>query len=279
MLTPDERLVFLMASYLEPEDIVVQGMATPIVFAAFLLAKAMKAPNIECLFTVGNTFFVGPSGRLGISGLESYTAERGLRFFSMLDIHCDIVPSLQVKEFLRPAQVDGEGNTNNVVIGTWDSPKVRLPGAVGIPDVLSFNPNIFLYVVRHDTRTLVDKVDFISGVGTGEAANEMNEAGFGFRGPRKLLTPHAVFDLTAGTACLSEISPEVSVEELSRNTGFRFTISDGLNKMVEPSSDDLRLLREVIDPFGVRKLEVLSGAERLKLIRKIIASEQTSINV
>jgi acyl CoA:acetate/3-ketoacid CoA transferase beta subunit len=278
MLTPDERLVFLMSNYLEPQDIVVQGMATPIVFAAFLLARAMHAPDIECLFTVGNTFFVSPAGSLGITGLEAYTAERGLRFFSMLDIHCDVVPGLKVKEFLRPAQVDGQGNTNNAVIGKWDTPKVRLPGAAGIPDVLSFNPNIFLYVVRHDRRTLVAKVDFVSGVGTGDAAKEMDEAGFGMRGPRKLLTPEAVFELAQGAACLTEIAPRMTVDELRENTGFCFTVSDGLKTMPVPSNEDLHLLREVIDPLGVRKLEVLAGVERLKLIREVIAIEHTSIH-
>lgn len=278
MLTSDERLVFLMSDYLEPGDIVVQGMATPMVFAAFLLARARQAPDLECIFTVGNTFFASPSGRLGISGLEAYTSLRGLRFFSMLDMHCDVVPSLQVKEFLRPAQVDGYGNTNNVVIGDWETPKVRLPGAVGIPDVLSFNPNIFLYVTRHDRRTLVEKVDFLSGVGTGEASREMEESGYGPRGPRKLLTPDAVFEFTGDGPYLSEMAPGKTVEELRAGTGFQFTLSPTFRVMENPPEEHLQLLRDVIDPFGVRKLEVLSGSRRLELIREIVEAERKVVN-
>lgn len=278
MLTPDERLVWQMSQHLQPQDIVVQGIATPIVFAAFLLAKEMHAPNLQCLFTVGNTFCQSPSGRLGISALEAYTTEQSLRKLGMLDIHCDVVPSLQVTEFLRPAQVDGEGNTNNVVIGEWNQPKVRLPGAVGITDVLSFNPNIYLYVARHDRRTLVEKVDFCSGVGTGSRAKEMESAGFGPRGPRRLITPEAVFDFKQGHAVLSEIAPGTSVEDISSLTGFRFSVSGDLQTMFDPPEEAMDLLRNVIDPLGVRQLETTSGLARLTLIRKIVAAEKVQVS-
>jgi len=65
-------------------------------------------------------------------------------------------------EWFRPAQVDQHGNTNNICIGDWNRPKVRLPGCAGIADFSMFySRGSFLYVPRHDTRAFVPKIDFV----------------------------------------------------------------------------------------------------------------------
>lgn len=277
-MTDDERLVFLMAERLESDDIVVQGIATPIVFAAFLLARTLHAPNLECLFTVGNTYCQSPRGSLSLESLEQYTTRESLMRLGMLDIHCDIVPALRVKEFLRPAQVDGEGNTNNVAIGPWDRPRVRLPGAVGIPDVVSFNPDVYLYVTRHDRRTLVDRVDFYSGLGVGKRSQALNTMGKRCRGPRELITPKAVFQLTSEYPQLTQVAPSVSINSIRETTGFGFEVAAGLSEMQDPSADALELLRHEIDPRGIRRLEMVSGRDRSQLIRQIVHEERDASN-
>lgn len=277
-MTDDERLVFLMAERLGPDDIVVQGIATPIVFAAFLLARALHAPSLECLFTVGNTYCQSPRGALSLESLEQYTTHESLMRLGMLDIHCDIVPTLHVKEFLRPAQVDGEGNTNNVAIGPRNHPRVRLPGAVGIPDVVSFNPDVYLYVTRHDRRTLVDQVDFCSGLGVGKRSQALNAMGKRRRGPRELITPKAVFRLAADRPQLTHVSPSVSVDDIRKTTGFGFEVADEFAAMRDPGADALELLRHEIDPRGIRRLEMVSGRDRSQLVRQIVQEERDAAN-
>ncbi len=274
-MTPDERLVFLMAERLASGDIVVQGIATPIVFAAFLLARATHAADLQCLFTIGNTYCQSPSGSLSIEFLEEYTTIQSLMRLGMLDIHCDVVPALKVKEFLRPAQVDGSGNTNNVAIGTWERPLVRLPGAVGIPDVVSFNPQVYLYVTRHDRRTLVEQIDFCSGVGVGPRSEALQAFGDAVRGPRELITPDAVFRLTSEGPQLSQVIPGRTCEQIREMTGFTFQIADEWQPMSDPSADEMALLRQDIDPLGIRKLETTSGMDRIRLIRRIVNQERT----
>ncbi len=273
-MTDDERLVFLMAERLGPDDIVVQGIATPIVFAAFLLARALHAPHLECLFTVGNTYCQSPGGTLLLESLEPYTTRESLMRLGMLDIHCDTVPALHVKEFLRPAQVDGEANTNNVAIGSWDSPRVRLPGAVGIPDVVSFNPDVYLYVTRHDRRTLVPQVDFCSGLGVGKRSQALKAMGKILRGPRELITPKAVFRLTPDRPQLTKLAPAVTIDDIREATGFAFEVADECTEMQEPGTDALELLRQDIDPLGIRRLEMVSGSDRSQLVRQIVREER-----
>ena len=273
-MTDDERLVFLMAERLQPQDIVVQGIATPIVFAAFLLARATHAPDLQCLFTVGNTYCQSPRGALSLESLEQYTTHGSLMRLGMLDIHCDTVPALHVKEFLRPAQVDGEGNTNNVAIGSWRSPRVRLPGAVGIPDVVSFNPDVYLYVTRHDRRTLVNQLDFCSALGVGKRSQALAAMGQRRRGPRELITPHAIFRLAPERPQLTQAAPTISLDDIRESTGFEFDVADDFSQMPEPDADTLDLLRREIDPRGIRRLETVSGTVRSKLIRRIVHEER-----
>ncbi|PSR23723.1 MAG: hypothetical protein C7B45_01525 [Sulfobacillus acidophilus] len=275
-MTDDERLVFLMAERLRPDDIVVQGIATPMVFAAFLLARALHAPSLECLFTVGNTYCQSPGGALSLESLEQYTTHESLMRLGMLDIHCDTVPALHVKEFLRPAQVDGEGNTNNVSIGPWHRPRVRLPGAVGIPDVVSFNPDVYLYVTRHDRRTLVDQVDFCSGLGVGKRSQALNIMGKRRRGPRELLTPRAVFRLTPHGPQLTHVAPSISIQDIRETTGFEFAVAGEVAEMQDPCVDALELLRQEIDPWGIRCLEMVSGRDRSRMIRQIVQKERAA---
>jgi len=130
---------------------VVQGFSTPMVFAAFVLAKRTHAPHLYFMYTIGNSLADLP-GKVGISYIERLTLGSCLKKVSLTEINCDLAPHFRPREFMRPAQVDARGNFNNTVIGSYERPKVRLPGGAGIPDATNFNDHLNLYVPRHTTR-------------------------------------------------------------------------------------------------------------------------------
>ncbi|MEJ2295452.1 MAG: CoA-transferase, partial [Candidatus Lokiarchaeota archaeon] len=152
--TTDEMMTVLMSREVRNDDVMIVGVATPMVWSAFTLAKLTHAPDAIYHYIMGNTF-VTEARQVSLLYLEMNTA-RAYRFQNSGECTLESLPSdkLTTIEFFRPAQVDQFGNTNNICIGDWDKPKVRLPGCAGIADFSMFySRGSFLYTPRHDNRT------------------------------------------------------------------------------------------------------------------------------
>jgi glutaconate CoA-transferase subunit B len=143
---------------------------------------------------------------------------------------------------------------------------MRLPGSGGIPDVTIYDQHAMLYVPRHSRAVFVEQVDFISGLG--HSTNR--SAG---RGPQYCITNLGQFDFAYGAMRLTSYHPGQSIEKIQAKTGFQLEVSPDLRESEPPTEEEVRLLREEIDPLGVRKLETLSGAQRKELIREILKKE------
>jgi hypothetical protein len=269
----DELMVCLMSHEMRDGEVVVQGFSTPLVFTAFVLAKRTHAPHLYFMYTIGNSLADLP-GQVGISFIERLTLGACLKKVSLTEINCDLAPHFRPREFMRPAQVDARGNFNNTVIGSYERPKVRLPGGAGIPDATNFNDHLNLYVPRHTTKALVEKIDFRTGLGYGDAGADRSGFAVVPQGPNLLVTELCVFDFEDGWARLRTLHCGVDLEEVTRRTGFTFRIPEEGKRTDPPSGHELRLIREQIGPLGVRCVEFLSGPERLKAIEEILDREE-----
>jgi acyl CoA:acetate/3-ketoacid CoA transferase beta subunit len=143
---------------------------------------------------------------------------------------------------------------------------MRLPGVGGIPDVTTHSHNVYIYVPRHTAVTFVEKVDFISGLGH----TPDRERG---SGPRYCVTDLGQFDWADGRMRLISTHPGVTIERIQRKTGFALEIAPDVHETPLPTAEEVVLLREQIDPLGVRKLEILGGQARKDLIRDILRQE------
>jgi hypothetical protein len=145
--------------------------------------------------------------------------------------------------------------------------------------VTTFIRDIYLYVPRHSRVTFVEKLDVLSGLGHHPARTHG-------AGPRYLITDLGQFDYgdpgdeipTAGNTSdrrmrLVSYHPGISIEKIRSHTGFELDITQDVHETPPPSDGELRLLREVIDPLGIRKLESLSGAARRQLLHEILIKE------
>ena len=272
--TPDEILTVLMAREVRNDDIMIVGVATPMVWAAFTLAKLTHAPEAIYHYIMGNTF-VYESRQVSLLYLEMNTA-RAYRFQNSGECTLESLPSdtLTTIEFFRPAQVDQYGNTNNICIGDWEKPKIRFPGCAGIADFSMFyKRGTFLYTTRHDTKTFVpsDKVNFISGVGFPDGKPSI----CGGSGPQCMITNLAYldFDDTTKRMKVGRIHPGIDIEEIKNSTGFELIIPKELKETIPPTIEEIKALREKVDPLGIRKLEILAGKEREELLTDIIEKE------
>jgi glutaconate CoA-transferase subunit B len=272
--TTDEILTVLMAREVRNDDVMIVGVATPCVWAAFTLAKLTHAPNAIYHYIMGNTFVYEPR-QVSLLYLEMNTA-RAYKFQNSGECTLESLPSekLTTIEWFRPAQIDMYGNTNNICIGDWNKPKVRLPGCAGIADFSMFySRGSFLYTPRHDTRTFVptEKLFFISGVGFPGGKPSI----CGGAGPQCVVTNLAYldFDEQSKRMRLASIHPGVDLEKVKNSTGFELVIPDDLQTTIPPTAEEIALLREKVDPLEIRKLEVLAGKEREELLNKIIKKE------
>ena len=270
--TVDEILTVLMAREVRNDDVMIVGVATPMVWAAFTLAKLTHAPNAIYHYIMGNTF-VYEARQVSLLYLEMNTA-RAYRFQNSGECTLESLPSekLTTIEWFRPAQIDQYGNTNNICIGDWNQPKIRLPGCAGIADFSMFySRGSFLYTPRHNTRTFVPKIDFISGVGFPDGKQSI----CGGSGPQCVITNlgHLIFDDVTKRMKIGTIHPGVDLETVKNSTGFDLIIPDDLKETKPPSEREIKFLREKVDPLEIRKLEVLAGKEREELLNKIIKKE------
>jgi acyl CoA:acetate/3-ketoacid CoA transferase beta subunit len=264
--TIDELISVCISRQIVDGEVVAQGINTPLVMAGIILAKCTHAPHIQFASAIGGS--IGSDwAPLGVARIEDFWLTHGLMHVSFATAALDLLPRFHPKEFFRPAQVDPAGNFNNLAFGQdITRPRMRLPGSGGIPDVTPHSDKIYLYVPRHSRVTFVEKVDFISGLG--------HDAGRGFgHGPRYLISDLGEFDWQDGRMRLISLHEGVSLEQVQRRTGFELVVGGDLRTTEPPSSEELRLLREDIDPLGVRRLETLAGAARKELLRDILAKE------
>jgi glutaconate CoA-transferase subunit B len=132
--------------------------------------------------------------------------------------------------FLGAAQVDRQGSLNSTVIGDYDAPKTRLPGAGGAPEIATGCDRVMV-VAPHSKRTFVERLDFL----TTRAA------------PVAVITDLGVLEPDAdGELMLTQIHPGVTVEAVRDATGWPLRVAADLHKTDAPTGEDLSALRELV---------------------------------
>jgi acyl CoA:acetate/3-ketoacid CoA transferase beta subunit len=147
------------------------------------------------------------------------------------------------------AQVDRFGNQNISVIGDWARPKAQLLGVRGAPGN-TINHPVSYWVPQHSPRVFVERVDMVSGIGY-DRTPRCHEI-------RLVVTDKAVldFDTPDHSMRLRSVHPGVSVDQVRELTGFDLTITDDVPITPEPTDAELTLIRERLDPAGLREAEL-----------------------
>ena len=264
--TVDELMSVCIARQVIDGEVLAQGINTPLVMAGFILAKCTHAPNVTFATAVAPGL-ASDWGPLGIGSIEATWLERSLVNMGFDTAVGELLPRYSPKEFFRPGQVQPNGNTNNIAIGRdYRRPRLRLPGTGGIPDVTTYSDQVYLYVPRHSRVTFVEEVDFVSGLG--HVPNRKRGSG-----PRYLVSDLGQFDWAEGVMRLTHLHPGVALERVQRKTGSELQTAPEVATTEPPTAEELRLLREEIDPLGVRKLETLGGTARKALLKQILQAE------
>lgn len=230
------------------EDGATAFIGTGIPMLAAMLASKTTAPSLVPVFEFGGqgaimeelpravgearTFHKGVSASGICEAME--TAQRGFIDYG----------------FLGGAQIDPYGNLNSTVIGDHDHPKARLPGSGGGNDVGSHCWRT-IAIMQHDARRFVPKLDFLTTPGFLNGPGAREKAGLPRNtGPLYVVSTLALMDFEPGTCRmrLKALHPGVSVAEVVASTGFELAIPAEIAANAPPSAEELRLLRDEIDP-------------------------------
>ncbi|MFF2849371.1 CoA-transferase subunit beta [Streptomyces sp. NPDC058001] len=204
------------------------------------LARRTFAPDL--LLTDGEAMLVGADGEC-----EGWLPYRQ---------HLALVTGGRRHVMMGASQIDRYGNQNISCIGDWQRPTRQLLGVRGAPVNTLNNPTSY-WVPKHSRRVFVERVDMVCGVGYDRAAAASPSATRFHRIPR-VVSNLGVFDFAAPDHAmrLASLHPGVTVEEVRAATAFPLVVPDGVPYTREPTAGELALIREELDPKGLRNREV-----------------------
>jgi acyl CoA:acetate/3-ketoacid CoA transferase beta subunit len=217
-------------------------LASPMALVPSLGARlARETFSPDLLLSDGEATFV--SGPWALGAPPPASTEAWIPYRSIFDL----VWNGHRHVMMGASQIDRYGNQNISCIGPFEKPTNQLLGVRGAPGN-TVNHATSYWVPKHSTRVFVDKVDMVSGVGT----NQGVEVDL-----RRVVTDLAVLDLGGpdGTMRLVSVHPGVTVEQVQDATGFELYVEDVAETRL-PTDEELRLIREVLDPKSLRDKEV-----------------------
>jgi len=241
------ELVAVMSSrVLEDNKVVFAGAGLPLISS--ILAQKTHAPHLTIVFEVGSIAPQIRIDKLPLSTNESRVTYRAVMLPSIADNFSFMQRGFIDYGFLGGAQIDKYGNINTSIIGSYDKPKVRLPGSGGGNDIISTCTKVII-ATHHEKRRFVEKVDFITSPGYLHGENSREKAGLIFGGVYKVITHLGImgFDETHRRMKLEAIHPGVTIEDVIENTGFELIIPEKVKVTEPPTERELKILRE-LDP-------------------------------
>jgi glutaconate CoA-transferase subunit B len=250
-----EMMIVAAARQLAGKRVCFVGVGLPNI--AVNLAARTVAPDLQLVYEAGvfgarparlplsigdPTIVTGATAAVSMAELFGFYLQRGL-----VDVG-----------FLGGAQIDRHGNLNTTVIGPYEAPRVRLPGSGGACEI-AINAGETFVIMRQGRRSFVETLDFRTSPGASAAAAPraagQTDAGASTRrpgrGPTVVITDLAVHRFDEGEMVVASLHPGVTRDAMLDTMGWQPRFADDLGTTEPPSAEELRLIREELDPAGV----------------------------
>jgi glutaconate CoA-transferase, subunit B len=242
--TAQEMMTIAAARRLKNGAVCFVGIGLP--SAAANLARLTHAPDVVLIYESG-TIGAKPDV-LPLSIGDGELAETADTVVSVPEIfrywlqggHVDV-------GFLGAAQIDKIGRINTTVIGgTYEKPRVRLPGAGGAPEIATSAKEVVI-ILKQSKRTFVEKLDFVTSAGFMDSALGDGDSRARGRGPTTVITDLGIFssDPATGELVLAAVHPGVQIAEARDATGWELRVAPALNGTMRPTKEELAALRDL----------------------------------
>ncbi len=244
-----EMMIHAAAREVRDGDAVFVGIGLPNL--AVQLARRLHAPGAHLIYESG--VFGARPARLPISIGDPCLVSGAAQVLPMAETFLYFLQGRRTDlGFLGAAQIDRFGNLNTTVVGDYDAPRVRLPGAGGAPDI-AWNARRTVVILRQDRRKFVERLNFRTTVGWAEGGDSRERLGASGGGPVRVITDLGVYGFDAATRemLLETVHPGVTVEEIRAHVGWPLRTAPAVTTTPEPTPEASRLLREDIDPARI----------------------------
>jgi glutaconate CoA-transferase subunit B len=231
------------ARALSNDDVCFVGIGLP--SAACNLARLTHAPRVKLIYESG-TLETRPDV-LPLSIGDGELCETALTTVSVPEIFRYWLQGGRVTVgFLGGAQVDRFGNLNSTVIGSYDRPKVRLPGSGGAAEIATGCGQIFI-VMKQGKRSFVTDLDFLTSLGHGRTGRERAALGIRTQGPTLLVTDLCIMrpEPETNEMIVTHTHPGVTCAQVADNTGWNVRFAAELEETAPPTQDELEVLRDL----------------------------------
>jgi glutaconate CoA-transferase, subunit B len=235
--TADEMMAVAAARRLGNGTVCFVGIGLP--SRAANLARATHAP--DCVLIYESGAIGAKPAHLPLSIGDGELAETADAVVSVPEVFGYWLQGGRVDVgFLGAAQIDRFGNLNSTVIGDYDRPQVRLPGAGGAPEIAAWCRETFV-MLKQTPRAFVEQLDFRTTAG----------AGIGGAGVTRVVTDLGVLEPDeSGELTLTELHPDVTVEQARESTGWTLRVAESLRTGAPPTDVELDTLRALIPANG-----------------------------
>ncbi|HYM82740.1 MAG TPA: CoA-transferase [Candidatus Dormibacteraeota bacterium] len=249
--TKTEMMIVAAARELAGQHVCFVGVGLPNI--AVNLAKRTLAPDMELVYEAG--VFGARPARLPLSIGDPTIVTGATAVTSMFELFAFYLQGGRVDVgFLGAAQIDRFGNINTTVIGDYDQPKTRLPGSGGACEI-AINARQVFVIMRQSARSFVERIDFRTSPGNLGGAEQSErirrEQGWLGRGPSVVVTDLGIYHFDeAGEMRLDSLHPGATLEEVQATMGWSPKVAERLATTPVPTDEELRLIREELDPEG-----------------------------
>jgi glutaconate CoA-transferase subunit B len=243
-----ELLTINAARLLRDGDVVFVGVGLPNL--ACNLARRTHAPNLVMIYEAG---VIGAQpARLPLSIGDPTLVSGATSVCSMYDIFALYLQRGYIDVgFLGGAQIDKYANINATVIAGYENPKVRLPGSGGSMEIAAWANRCYI-ITPHQKRRFPEKVDFRTSAGFLAGRLEREAAGLRGGGPQAIVTDLCIMEPDeTGELVVTALHPDKTLVQVRENTGWEIKTAPKVSTTVPPTEDELRILREDLDPGGI----------------------------
>ncbi|NJD58179.1 MAG: hypothetical protein C3F13_01505 [Anaerolineales bacterium] len=243
--TPSELMAVAGARELHDGEVVAVGLGLPVV--ASFLAKHTHAPKMTILFELG---VIDPQPvDQGVGLADPRVWYRANVLSSFVDILGEVLHRGRVDVgFLGGLEVDQYGNLNTSLLGDPKGKFRHMIGSGGANDIASCAKRTII-IMRHEERKIRQAISFITSPGYLTGNDSRSQAGL-LGGPSRVITDKAIFSFHPETKqmMLSSIHPGITLEEVLGTMGFKPAVPEHIAYTEPPTPEQVRLIREVIDP-------------------------------
>jgi glutaconate CoA-transferase, subunit B len=241
--TADEMMTIAAARMIRNGAVCFVGIGLP--SAAANLARLTHAPEAVLIYESG-TIGTKPSV-LPLSIGDGELAETADAVVSLPEIFAYWLQGGRVDlGFLGAAQIDRFANINTTVIGDYNKPSTRLPGAGGAPEIAASSKEV-LITLRHNQRAFVNKLDFVTSGGHMEGGDSRDRMRLPGKGPTAVITDLCILtpDPVTRELTLTSLHPGVTTEKVVASTGWPLKVAPQIHTTEPPTETELTVLRDL----------------------------------